>query len=381
MQSLRLRNVFDFYFMPHSFDRVLVILVIALVSIGFLIFSSASLGLLARHGASFTSVATNQFFYGIVGGSIALFVTSSIHYRVWRQFAFYLFLATLALTLLVFIPELGRTHGGARRWVDLGFISFQPGEFLKIGFTIYMATWLSGMKGRINDFVHSTLPFVGILIIVGIPVLKQPDTDMFLITVTAALAMFITVGGRVRDVVLMTITAILLIAVLAYFRPYVKERILTFIHPSSDLQGAGYQINQSLIAVGSGGLFGRGFGQSIQKFEYLPEPISDSIFAVYSEEFGFVGSTLLVLLILAFTFRGYRIATHAPDLFAMLLVVGLMTLFVTQSFLNIASMLGLVPLSGLTLPLISHGGTSLFVMLGAIGIIINISKYQKQSRA
>lgn len=187
--------------------------------------------------------------------------------------------------------------------------------------------------------------------------------------------MFIVAGGRIRDVLILGIIGILLIAVLAYTRPYIRERIETFINPSTDPQGSGYQIKQSLIAVGSGGVLGRGFGQSIQKFEYLPEPIGDSIFAVYAEEFGFMGSTVLVFLFIAFALRGYRIASHAPDLFGMLIVVGIVTIVSAQVFLNIAAMLALAPLSGLPLPFISHGGTALLVTLGAVGIVLSVSKH------
>ena len=208
--------------------------------------------------------------------------------------------------------------------------------------------------------------------------LLQPDTDTFLIMAIAATAMFITAGGRWRDVLLMGVAAILLIAILAFTRPYIKDRLMAFIDPSIDPLGSSYQVQQSLIAVGSGGLSGRGFGQSIQKFEYLPEPIGDSIFAVYAEEFGFVGASLLILLLSFFTFRGYRIATHAKDQFGMLLVVGIMTLVVVQAFLNIASMLALFPMSGLPLPFISHGGTALLATLAAVGIVLNVSKYQKK---
>lgn len=207
--------------------------------------------------------------------------------------------------------------------------------------------------------------------------LLQPDTDTFMVMGAAAVAMFITAGGKLRDVGLMVLTGILLLAVLAFTRPYIMERFTSFLDPESDPLGSGYQIKQSLIAIGSGGAFGRGFGQSIQKFEYLPEPIGDSIFAVYSEEFGFFGSMILVLLFAFFTFRGYRIATHAPDLFGMLLVVGFVTLIVAQAYLNIAAMLALAPISGLPLPFISHGGTALLTMLAAIGIVLNVSKYQK----
>jgi len=360
-------------------DRILLGIVVTLVFVGFLIFSSASLGLLSRDGAQFSSVALNQFLFGIVGGGLALFITSSIHYRIWRKSAFYIFLGTLAITLLVFVPGIGFEHAGANRWISIGSFSFQPAELLKLGFIIYMATWLSGMQKHIKTFTKGTLPFMGFLGVVGIVMLLQPDTDTYAVMIIAALAMFITAGGRVRDVAIMLFCGVVLILLLALMRPYVMDRIMTFVDPAGDPLGSGYQINQSLIAVGSGHIFGHGFGQSIQKFEYLPEPIGDSIFAVFSEEFGFLGAVLLVLVFTAFAFRGFRVASHAPDLFGMLLVVGFVTLVIVQAFLNIAAMLALVPLSGLPLPFISHGGTALLTTLAAIGIMLNVSKYQKRS--
>lgn len=367
--------------MHKSLDRTLLILTIVLVGLGFLIFSSASLGLLARDGARFSSVALNQVIFGIVGGAIAFFITSTVHYRWWRQYAFYIFLVTLFLTLAVFIPGLGFTHGGATRWIMIGSFSMQPAELLKIGFVIYMATWLSGMRNTITSFFKGTLPFVLLIAGVGVPLLLQPDTDTYIIIAVASVAMFITAGGRIRDVFIMGIVSVLLLAILAFARPYIMDRIQTFLDPSLDPQGAGYQIKQSLIAVGSGELWGRGFGQSIQKFEYLPEPIGDSIFAVYAEEFGFFGSVVLILLFFGFALRGYKVATHAPDLFGMLLAVGITSVIIAQVFLNIAAMLALAPLSGLPLPFISHGGTALLVTLGAVGIIINVSRHQKQNHA
>jgi cell division protein FtsW len=364
--------------MGKGVDRTLLVIILLLVIAGFFIFSSASLGLLAREGARFSSVAFSQIFFGIIGGGVAMFLTSQIFYRNWRKYAFYIFVATVLLTLAVFIPGLGMEHGGAQRWIKLGSFSFQPAEFLKIGFIIYMATWLSGVHKVIGTFRQGTLPFIGITAVVGIVMLLQPDTDTFMIMGVAATAMFVTAGGSWRDVALMGLAGLLLLAALAFTRPYVMDRFTTFLDPSLDPQGKSYQIQQSLIAIGSGGVTGRGFGQSIQKFEYLPEPIGDSVFAIYSEEFGFIGSSLLVMLLAFFTFRGYKIASHATDLFGMLLVVGFMTLIVTQSFLNIASMLALAPLMGLPLPFISHGGTALLATLASVGIVLNVSKYQKK---
>ncbi|MFT7507722.1 MAG: cell division protein FtsW [Acidimicrobiales bacterium] len=364
--------------MQKNVDKTLLIIVLTLVTIGFFIFSSASLGLLAREGAHFSSVAFSQIVFGIMGGGVGMFLTSQIYYRNWRKYAFYIFLATCVLTLAVFIPKLGFEHGGAQRWINIGSFTFQPAEFLKIGFVIYLATYLSGIHKRINTFKYGTLPFIGIMGIVGFILLLQPDTDTFLLLGIAGMAMFITAGGSWRDVALMFLAGIVLLTLLAFTRPYIMDRFTTFLDPTDDPQGKSYQIQQSLISIGSGGVNGRGFGQSIQKFEYLPEPIGDSIFAVYSEEFGFLGSSLLIALFAFFTFRGYKIASHAKDIFGMLLVVGFMTLIVIQAFLNIAAMLSLAPLMGLPLPFVSHGGTALLTTLIAVGIVLNVSKYQKK---
>lgn len=359
-----------------SVDTILLSIIAILVGGGFLIFSSASLGLLAREGASFASVAFSQFLFGIIGGTVAMFLTSNIYYRHWRKYAFYIFLFTLLLTAAVFIPGLGLTHGGATRWLDLGFTTLQPSELLKIGFVIYIATWFSGMYGKVEDWRFGLLPFGIVVGLVGGVMLLQPDTDTFMIIAAAGMAMYVTAGAKWRDVLLIAITGILMLAVLAIARPYVMDRLTTFLHPEDDPLGSGYQIQQSLIAVGSGGPFGRGFGQSIQKFDYLPEAIGDSIFAVYAEEFGFLGTVLLVAGFVFFCLRGYRTATHAEDMFGTLLVVGFITMITIQAFLNIGSMIGIAPLSGLPLPFISHGGTALFATLAALGIVLNVSRYQ-----
>lgn len=365
--------------MEKHVDRTLLGITVILITAGFLIFSSASLGLLAREGARFSSVAFSQIVFGIIGGGIALFVMSQIHYRNWRQYAFYIYIAAIFLTLLVFVPGIGMSHGGASRWLSVGGFTMQPSEFLKIAFIIYMATYLSGIQKVIQTFQGGTLPFLIITGITGIVLLLQPDTDTFMVMAAAGTAMFVTAGGRWRDVAFFAIGGVVLLAILAFSRPYIMDRITTFINPELDPQGSGYQVKQSLIAVGSGGITGRGFGQSIQKFEYLPEPIGDSIFAVYAEEFGFIGSSLLIILLTFFSFRGFKIAAHANDLFGMLLVVGFMSLIILQAFLNIGAMIALAPVMGLPLPFISHGGTALMALLAAVGIVLNVSKYQKRT--
>lgn len=361
---------------PKSVDTILIAIVALLVAAGFLIFSSASLGLLARDGASFGSVAFTQFAFGIVGGGLALFITSNIYYRHWRRFAFYIFLLSLIATAAVFIPGVGMSHGGATRWLNFGITTVQPSEFLKIGFVIYLATWFSGIQGKIHDWRFGLMPFLASVGIVGVIMLAQPDTDTFLIMTAAGMAMFLAAGARWRDILGIIGAGLLGILIIALLRPYVMDRLTTFLDPEADQLGSGYQINQSLIAIGSGGALGRGFGQSIQKFEYLPEAIGDSIFAVYAEEFGFLGTTLLIIGLVSLALRGYKTAAQAEDIFGTLLVTGFITVIIAQAFLNIAAMTGMAPLSGLPLPFISHGGTALMTTLAALGIVLNVSKYR-----
>jgi cell division protein FtsW len=331
---------------------------------------------MARDGASFGSEAFTQFVFGILGGGTALFLISNVYYRHWRKYALYIFIISIIGTLAVFIPGLGMTHGGATRWLDLGITTVQPSELLKIGFIIYLATWLSGVSGKIEEWKYGLLPFVGVVGTVGVVMLLQPDTDTFMIMGFAGMAMFLTAGAKWRDIGILVVSAILMLTIVAFARPYVMDRIMTFMNPDADPLGSGYQIQQSLIAVGSGGFAGRGFGQSIQKFEYLPEPTSDSIFAVYAEEFGFLGTALLIIGFVFMTMRGYKTATQAKDIFGTLLVVGFMTLIAAQAFLNIGAMVALAPLSGLPLPFISHGGTALAATLASLGIVLNVSKYR-----
>jgi len=355
-------------------DRIFLGIIIALVLIGVIMFTSASLGILARNEAKFYGVIFNQFVFGLCGGFVALYFGLRIPYKFWRQYSLPLFIISIILTALVFVPQIGASHGGAKRWINIFGVSFQPVEFLKIGFIIYFAAWLSWVKGRVRDIRFSILPLFIMLGVISIVLLKQPDTkSLILITATAIVMLFVS-GMPWKYILGLLGISILAFIVLAFFKPYLMDRLNTFIHPSRDSSGSSYQLQQSLIAVGSGGAFGRGLGQSIQKFNYLPEPQGDSIFAVVGEELGFFGSVLLICLFIAFALRGYRIAHKAPDSFSKLFVVGGITMITAQSFMNIASIIGVFPLTGVPLVFISHGGTALLLSLGLMGIVLNISK-------
>lgn len=359
------------------FDRYFLSIVVLIAVIGLFSFVSASLGIYAKSESKFYGVLFNQIVLGLIGGFGGLWLAMKIPYLFWKKHAFYLFVTSVILTLLVFVPQLGFEHGGARRWISVGPISFQPAEILKIGFVIYFATWLAWTQKKLQDVKFKIIPLVVLLGIVAAVLLSQPDTKSLILITTAACGMLFVSGVSWKKIGLIVGIGIAAIVALAFIRPYVMERVQTFINPASDPRGASYQLQQSLIAIGSGGVFGRGLGQSVQKFNYLPEPQGDSVFAVIGEEFGFVGSMILVILYVFLAIRGYKIAMLAPDSFARYLVVGIMTLIIAQSFLNIASLVGLFPLTGVPLVFISHGGTSLFIALFAVGIVLNVSKYQK----
>lgn len=358
-------------------DRMFLITAGVLILVGFLIFSSASLGLLAKNGNSYSSIVFNQLVLGLGLGGFLLFITSQIPYTFWRKYSLYIFIAALFVTLLVFVPALGLHAGGAKRWIIIAGFSFQPAEFLKIGIVLYFAAWLSAVRTKLHLYQFGLIPLIVFLGLSGGIMLAQPDTGTFLVIISAIMGMYVAAGARLRDLGILFVIFILAGGSLMLIRPYIMERVTTFLDPASDPLGSGYQINQSLIAIGSGGWFGRGYGQSIQKFNYLPEPVGDSIFSVAAEEFGFLGSILLILGFLFFAFRGFAIAIRAPDHYSGLVVTGIVILIVSQSFINIASMLGLMPLTGVPLLFVSHGGTALLFALAEVGIVLNISRYAK----
>ena len=358
-------------------DKLLLGIIGIIIVAGFVIFTSASLGLLARtSGASFSHVLMTQV-GAILLGCVFAYVASKIRYTFWRRWSFFIFLASLFITLLVFVPSIGLDYGGGKRWIDLRFISFQPAELLKIAFVMYAAAWLSTFKEREVTFRKGMLPLVVMLAVTGGILLQQPDTDTFVSIFLASMGMFIVAGGKLRHLFVLFLISMIGLSALIFMRPYLMQRVTTFLNPAADPLGAGYQIQQSLIAIGSGEMFGRGFGQSIQKFSYLPEPIGDSIFAVAAEEFGFVGAVSLIVMFLFFTLRSFKIAGRAPDAYGGLLAVGIVILIVSGSFMNIASMLGLMPLSGLPLLFVSHGGSAMLFALFQVGIVLNISKFRR----
>ncbi len=360
-----------------SGDKIFLTIVTILALGGIAIFSSATLGLLARANANIGHTALIQIIFGLGGGIGAFVIFRTVPLKWFRQAAPWLFIASLLLTLAVFIPGIGTHAYGATRWLNLRFITLQPAEFLKIGVIFLVAWYLALNVRRLADYKYGLIPFS---IIVGIPsliLLLQPNTSTTLLIGATSTAMYFAAGAPYRDFLALIIIAIVALGVVLLVRPYALQRVTTFLNPTAHPQGSGYQIQQSLIAIGAGELTGRGFGESVQKFDYLPEPAGDSVFAVFAEEFGFIGSLILVALFLALAARGIAIAGDSPDRFSGFAALGFAWLIAFQAFVNMDAMLGVMPLTGLPLPFISHGGTALLTVLAEAGFILNVAAHRK----
>ncbi len=359
-------------------DKVFVLIVAVLVFGGLAMFFSASLGLLARENASVAHIFITQLLLGLIPGIIALLILRFTPSKIIAKATVPVYLGALALTALVFVPHVGVHTNGATRWLDLGFATLQPAEFLKVATILMLGGYLAHAKGKISSWRSGLLPFLFILGVPCILLILQPNTSTVIVLGITCTALYFLAGAPWRDFGILIAVAVVGVLILLHFRPYLMIRVDTFLHPAASAYTSGYQIQQSLIAIGSGGILGRGFGQSVQKFNYLPEAMDDSVFAVIGEEFGLVGAIGLILLFGAFAARGFRIASEASTAGGAYIAAGLTLMITLSAFLNIGAMLGVLPLTGLPLPFISHGGTALFTALAAVGIILNIASTRKK---
>ncbi len=355
-------------------DKTLLFTILILLISGLIIFGSAALGVLAVNEAKFYSVVETQLIYALIGGAIALCVGVMIPYTWYKKYAYVFFGIALFVTTLVFVPFLSRYHGGAHRWIDLGPLSLQPSEMLKFTFVLVVALWCSKYRQSFKDWKYGLLPYILSAGIVSALLLAQPDFGTYLIIISSSFIVYFVGGARKKHIYTLLIAGLIGFVLVIAVRPYMLERVKTFFNNSHDPRGSSWQLNQSLIAIGSGGLTGRGLGQSVQKFNYLPEPIGDSIFAVLGEELGFLGVLCVLILYGIVAIRGYIISKFSPDQFGRLLAVGITMIILAQATLNMGSMLGIVPLMGVPLPLVSHGGTALMTALFELGVLLNISK-------
>jgi len=358
-------------------DMFLVLLISALLVFGLIMISSASVVM------SKTGTGQENFYFfsqlqaaGI--GLVLLYIASRIDFRFWKKLALPFFLVNFAMLVAVFVPGLSFSHNGATRWINLGIINFQPSESIKLALILFLAYWLEKKGDDIHDLYKGVLPFAAIAgSVVGL-VLLQPDMGTCTVLAATAGVMFFVAGARLRHVLAALSAGIAALVLLIKMAPYRMARLTIFLHPATDKSGAGYQISQALLAVGTGGIWGLGFGRSRQKFNYLPEAATDSIFAVISEELGLIRASLVVVVFLLFGVRGYKIAKGAPDTFSRLTATGITTWVVAQAFINILAILSLMPLTGVPLPFISYGGTSLVMILFACGILLSISRHVDQ---
>ncbi|MCL5675937.1 MAG: putative lipid II flippase FtsW [Patescibacteria group bacterium] len=301
-------------------------------------------------------------------GIVAMGITAFIDYRRYYSLAVPILLVTILLLLLVFIPGLGVKALGAHRWINFRLFILQPSELTKLAAINYLSAWLSFKeKGRFTAFLILTGTLVGL-------VLLEPDLGTAFVIIAVSLAVYFISGAPLKHFAALLPVSILGVIGLALSAPYRFRRLTTFLNPNSDPLGASYHIRQILIGLGSGGMFGVGLGKSRQKFAYLPEATTDSIFAIIAEELGFIGSIFIIGIFFLLIYRGFQIAQKAPDSFGRLLGSGIITWIAIQTLVNLGSMVAIVPLTGIPLPFISYGGSSLVVMLTACGIMLNIER-------
>lgn len=365
--------------LKRSGDRVFFVLVLTLSLAGLAIFSSAALGLLARQNSTITRDILDQVVLGLGLGLVALFVCQAVPIALLKRSAPWVYGLTLLGTALVFVPGLGTSANGATRWINIGFTTVQPAEFLKIGVVLMLAWWLSQHAKQLKNIKYGLAAFLAIIGVPAILLLLQPNTSTTLLIGATGAAMYYAAGAPLRDFAILIALTILALGLVVAVRPYALARVKTFIDPSANSLSAGYQIQQSLIAVGSGGLLGQGFGQGVQKFNYLPEPDGDSVFAVFAEEWGFLGSVVLLALYGGLAARGLAIAADSRELFGGLIALGFSVLIAIQAFINMCAMIGIIPLTGLPLPFVSHGGTALMATLMMCGLILNVASRHRAS--
>lgn len=328
----------------------------------------------------------NDYYYvwhqaiALVVGIVAMGLFSNFDYRNFRKLSVPLMVITLFLLVGVFVPGLAAPAKGAHRWINLGF-SFQPSEIAKVVFIIYLSTWLESRKSELSRAARALIPFAVMLGIIALLIIKQPDLGTLTIIVLTSIVLFFSAGAPTWHIA--SLVGFLGLVFIYFVRSasYRWDRFMTFLNPTAESLGKSYHVNQAFIAVSQGGLWGRGFGQSLQKLRYLPEPHTDSIFAIIAEELGFFRASLVIFAFTYLFYLGIDVARRAKDEFGRLLAIGLTVSILIQALVNIAAMLGIVPLTGVTLPFISYGGNSLVVSFIQIGILLNISKMSKNEAA
>lgn len=349
-------------------------LIISLLLIGIvMVYSSSYIWSDYKYADSLFYVKRQSLFAG--AGILAMFATTLIPYMTWKKYGKAILIACFILLIIVLIPHVGMVRGGARSWIGVGAFSIQPSEFMKLGLIIFLAAFLDKNQKFITSFKKGFLPTILLVFLAFGLIMLQPDLGTGVVLVLTCFAMIFIAGARLMHFVGLGLIGIGGFVYLIISAPYRVSRISAFINPWDDPLGDGFQIIQSLYAIGPGGLMGVGYGNSLQKYFYLPEPQTDFIFAILGEELGFIGATFVIGLFVMFFWRGIKIALEAPDNFARFLALGIVTMIIIQVSINISVVIGLIPVTGITLPFLSYGGSSLTLTLCSVGILLNISRY------
>lgn len=360
----------------HSPDYPFIITVFILVIFGLVVLYSASMVISYDKFNQTYYYLKHQLLYSLPLALICFLIVQKIHYKHWQKLALPFLLVTIFLLALIFVPGLGYGRGETRRWISVAGLSLQPFEFVKISFILYLAALLSKKRKDDQEAIKkSLLPFIIALSIISLLVLLQPNMSALFILISISAVIYFLAGLKINFIPILLLIGIIGFFILVKIAPYRIDRLTIFLHPEMDPQGKGYQINQARLAIGSGGLWGLGLIHSVQKWKYLPEVIGDSIFAIIAEELGFLGASVVIILFIILAWRGFLIAKRAPDKFGYLAAGGITSWFFFQVFINIAAISGLAPLTGMPLPFISYGGSSLIATFIGVGILVNISKY------
>lgn len=357
-------------------DFWLILSVLSLLTIGIImVYSAGSVLGFHDYGDSFYFMKRQLLFACL--GLVAMYFTSNIDFRFWHKYAKLALIICFVLLVIVLIPGIGVVRGGARSWLGISSFGIQPSEFMKLGMILFLSKWLSRQDYDITSFTRGLLPPLGFIGAAFGLIMLQPDLGTGTVMLGASLLIVFTAGASMKHLMLLGLTGVAGFAGLIIAAPYRLKRITAFLDPWSDPLGAGYQIIQSLYAIGPGGLGGLGLGMSRQKYSYVPEPQTDFIFSILAEELGFIGGLIVLLLFVILVWRGMRVAMTVNDSFGSLLAVGITGMVALQVVINVGVVIGLMPVTGITLPLISYGGSSLTLMLTALGILLNISRYAR----
>jgi cell division protein FtsW len=357
-------------------DFILMIITFTLLTVGLvMVYSASAVWAEYKFQDAFFFAKRQILFAGV--GIAAMFFIMNINYWTWRTWAKAIVIVCFVLLVLVLIPGIGNVRNGSRSWIGVGAFSIQPSEFMKLAMIAFLAKFLSENQKLVTSFRKGLVPSLGLVLVAFIMIMLQPDLGTGTVMVGTCVVMIFVAGARVSHFVFLGLLGVGGFVGLILSAPYRIQRITSFMDPWSDPRGSGFQIIQSLFAIGPGGLFGLGLGQSRQKFFYLPEPQTDFIFAILSEELGFIGGSFILLLFALLLWRGIRIALGAPDLYGSFLAVGIIAMVAIQVMINIGVVTGLMPVTGITLPFLSYGGSSLTLMLMAIGVLLNISRYSR----